>query len=429
MEYAKCTQTQLHEILHTLQNSYQAECAKGLKLDMSRGKPGSDQLALSQQMLTVLRTEEDCKTETGFDCRNYGVLEGIPEARRLFSDLLEIPAENIFIGGNSSLNLMYDTVARAMLYGVVGSPMPWCKLPKVKFLCPVPGYDRHFQICESLGIEMIRIPMYQDGPDMDLIERLVQEDDSIKGIWCVPKYSNPDGIVYSDETVRRFANLSPKASDFRIFWDHAYVIHTLLETDVKQANLFTELQKSGKEDMAFIFTSTSKITFPGSGVAVLAASKANLAQIRSVMTVQTIGFDKLNQLRHVRFFRNLDGIRAQMQRHAAIIRPKFEIVLHTMERTLHGLGIAEWNKPTGGYFISVNLLAGCAKRAYQLAKQAGVTITEAGATFPYGKDPDDRNLRIAPTYPSCEELQQAIDVLCLCIQIACAEKLLGMLEN
>ena len=424
MKYSEMTAEQLKGELAVLGGEFAQYKAKEMKLDMSRGKPGSEQLVLTQKMLSVISDPDDCICENGLDCRNYGLLDGIPEAKRMFADILEVPIENIIMQGNSSLNAMYDEIARFMLFGTCDSDTPWSKLPKVKFLCPVPGYDRHFAICEVFGIEMINVPMTADGPDMDMIEELVASDDSIKGVWCVPKYSNPDGIVYSDETVRRFAALKPAAKDFRIMWDNAYVIHALYDELADQPNIIAEAAKHGNPNMPLEFMSTSKVTFPGSGVAVLAASKCNIEHTKKYMSYQTIGYDKINQMRHVVYFGDAKGMRDHMKHHADIIRPKFEIVLDALDQ-LRELDIAEWNSPKGGYFISVNTLDGCAKRVFELAREAGVTLTGAGATFPYGRDPRDRNLRIAPTYPSNEDLKIASDILCLCIKIASAEKLLG----
>ncbi len=417
LEYANRSQGELAALFAELQAEYEALCKQGLKLDMSRGKPGKAQLDLTQDLLSCT----DVVAENGTDCRNYGILDGIPEAKDLFAQILEVPAQNVLVAGNSSLNLMYDAMMRAMVYGVCGRE-PWCR-QKVKFLCPAPGYDRHFAICESLGMEMITIPMTEDGPDMDLVESLVKEDESIKGIWCVPKYSNPQGYVYSDETIARLAALEPKAEDFRIFWDNAYVVHYLADAPAKQANIFTELKKNGKEDMVYLFTSTSKISFPGAGVAVIAASDRNMQQIKSIMGIQTIGHDKINQLRHVKYFKDAQGVLSHMEHHAQVLRPKFQMVLDTLEEELSGLGIAAWTKPQGGYFISLEVMEGCAKRVFALAKAAGVTLTGAGATFPYGIDPKDSNLRLAPTFPENEELAQAIAVLCLCVKLAALEKL------
>lgn len=423
MLYTEMNKEQLAGEKAALDKKYEEFKNKGLKLTMARGIPAPEQLDLSMEMLNTPLT--DTMSESGNDCRSYGVLDGIPEAKKLFAEILDVQPENIIVGGNSSLQLMYDTISRAMLLGVLGSEKPWCKYDKVKFLCPAPGYDRHFGICESLGIEMITVPYKEDGPDMDEVERLVASDETIKGIWCVPMYSNPTGISYSDEVVRRFANLKPAAKDFRIFWDNAYCVHHL--SDDGQAhllNIIDECRKAGNPDMVFEFTSTSKISFPGSGVAVICASKDNIEFIKKQMGKQTIGFDKLNQLRHVRFFKNRKGIEEQMRRHADIIRPKFETVLRTLETELKPLGIATWTDPRGGYFISFNGMDGTAKRIVALAKEAGVTMTNAGATYPYGNDPHDSNIRIAPTYPSVDELQTAMDLFCVCVRLASVEKLL-----
>ncbi len=397
--------------------------AKGLKLDMSRGKPSATQLDISSGIFDCLTSSDIMKAEDGTDCRNYGLLDGIPEAKRLFSEMLAVPAQNIIIGGNSSLNMMYDTISRAMTHGVYGSKQPWMKLDKVKFLCPSPGYDRHFAVTELFGMELITVKMNSDGPDMDEVERLVSGDSTIKGIWCVPKYSNPEGITYSDAVVKRFARLKPAAEDFRIFWDNAYVVHDLYEADVL-LNIFEECRAAGTEDMVFEFASTSKISFPGSGVAVMAASDNNIRQLKSMLTIQTIGPDKLNQLRHVKYFKNLDGILSHMKKQAEILVPKFELVTGALQQELAELGLVSFHKPNGGYFISVNVPNGCAKRVVGLCKEAGVVLTPAGATYPYGIDPSDSNIRIAPTFPPLSELKAAMKLFCLCVKLASAEKFL-----
>ena len=398
--------------------------AKNLKLDMSRGKPSAAQLNLSMEMMDVLNSSSDLIGEDGVDCRNYGVLDGITEAKQLLADMMEVPKDNIVIFGNSSLNIMYDTIARAMTHGVLGST-PWAKLDKVKFLCPVPGYDRHFAITEHFGIEMINVPMTATGPDMDMVEKLVAEDEAIKGIWCVPKYSNPQGITYSDETVHRFATLKPAAKDFRIFWDNAYGIHHLYEDKQDYlTEILMECKKAGNPDMVYKFSSTSKISFPGSGIAAIAASDANLKEIREMMKVQTIGHDKLNQLRHVRYFKDIHGMVEHMKKHADIMRPKFDAVLETLDRELGGLGIGSWIAPRGGYFISFDAMEGCAKAIVAKAKEAGLVMTGAGATFPYGKDPKDSNIRIAPSYPTPEELKTAAEIFVLSVKLVSIEKLL-----
>jgi DNA-binding transcriptional MocR family regulator len=376
-------------------------------------------------MMDVLNSESDMVCEAGVDCRNYGIMDGIPEARKLLADMSEVPEENILIYGNSSLNVMFDTVARAMSMGVCGHT-PWARLDKVKFLCPVPGYDRHFGITEFFGIEMINVPLLETGPDMDLVEKLVAEDETIKGIWCVPKYSNPTGVSYSDETVRRFARLNPAAPDFRIFWDNAYSIHHLYDDDQDVIlELFTECRKTGKEDMVYKFISTSKVSFPGSGIAAMAASEANLADARRWMNYQTIGHDKLNQLRHVRFFKDMDGMHAHMRKHADILRPKFEAVLDVLDRELGDLQIGSWTRPKGGYFISFDAMEGCAKKIVAKAKEAGLVMTGAGATFPYGKDPKDSNIRIAPSFPTPQELSVAAEIFVLSVKLVSVEKLLS----
>ena len=407
-----------------LEAKFQEIKGKGLKLDMSRGKPSEAQLNLSMGMMDVLNSTTDLRCSVGVDCRNYGVLDGIPEAKELLADMTEVSPDNIIIYGNSSLNVMYDTVARSMTHGVCGST-PWCKLDEVKFLCPVPGYDRHFAITEYFGIKMINIPMTESGPDMDLVEQYVNNDPSVKGIWCVPKYSNPQGITYSDETVLRFARLKPAAEDFRIYWDNAYSIHHLYED--KQDNLIEILmacKQEGNPDMVFKFCSTSKVSFPGSGVAAIGASKRNIDFIKQQMTIQTIGHDKLNQLRHVRFFKDIHGMVLHMRKHADILRPKFETVLNGLKNELGGLEIGSWLEPRGGYFISFDALPGCAKAIVAKAKEAGLVMTPAGATFPYGKDPQDSNIRIARSYPTPEELAVAVELFVLCVKLVSIDKIL-----
>ena len=395
-----------------------------LTLDLTRGKPNQAQLDLSSGMLSIISNRGDCFSASGLDCRNYGILDGLPETKKLFSELLDIPAKNILVLGNSSLNVMYDTIVRAMLFGVAGGHEPWCRQGRIKFICPSPGYDRHFTICREMGIEMVPVKMNDDGPDMNEVYNIACSDPSVKGMWCVPKFSNPEGITYSDEVVEQIAMMKPAAPDFRIFWDNAYVVHELYDENVPLANIFELAKQYGTEDNIFYFASTSKITFPGSGLAIMAASDKNLEQIRPIIATQTIGYDKINQMRHVKFFKNADGIRAHMRLHAAILRPKFELVENKFEDNLGGLGIAHWTKPRGGYFISLYVNNGCARRVYQLARSVGVTLTTAGSTYPYGRDPYDANLRIAPSYPELDELSQAIEILCSCIKVACAEKIL-----
>ncbi len=422
--YQQMTKEELCTLKEELEKSYQAEKEKGLKLDMSRGKPETAQLDIGMELLDVVNSESDMKAEGGVDCRNYGVLDGIPEAKKLMADMMGTTPGHVIVYGNGSLFIMYDSISRSYTHGVLGST-PWYKLDKVKFLCPVPGYDRHFAITERFGIEMITVPMREDGPDMDIVEKLVKEDDSIKGIWCVPLYSNPQGICYSDETVKRFAALKPAAKDFRIYWDNAYVIHHLYEDDQPVLlDIISECEKAGNPDLVYEFASTSKISFAGAGISALASSKANLEDVKKQLTIQTIGFDKLNQLRHVRYYKNLDGMKAHMKKHADIMRPKFEAVLEVLEKELGGLGIANWIKPKGGYFISFDAMEGCAKEIVKKCKEAGVILTNAGATFPYGKDPKDTNIRIAPSFPTAEEMAQAANLFVLCVKLVSVEKLL-----
>ncbi len=424
MEYTQLTAAELESTKAALDKEFEELKAKNLKLNMARGVLSNDQLDLTMEMLGNLRDKSDCISEAGTDCRNYGLVDGIPEAKRIFAELLCTTPDNIIVGGNSSLNLMYDTIARNMIFGVEeeGST-PWAQQGKIKFLCPSPGYDRHFSICERMGIEMIPVDMNDDGPDMDTVEKLVSEDPSIKGIWCVPKYSNPTGVIYSKEVIVRMSALKPAAKDFRVFWDDAYIIHSLYDKAAYQIEILDEVKKYGNDNMVYIFTSTSKISFPGSGIAVIASSKHNIDKIKSHMSVQTIGHDKLNQMRHIKYFGSLDGIIKHMERHAAIIAPKFKLVDEVLTRELEGLGIAKWTKPTGGYFISLDVYPGTAKRVYEMMCELGVNLTPAGATFPYRKDPRDQNLRIAPTFPPLDELRQASEALCLCTKRAAVEKM------
>ena len=426
--YSEMTREELLELKKGLSEQYREFQGRNLQLDMSRGKPSSEQLDLSMGMMDVLGSSDDLTCEDGTDCRNYGVLDGIAEAKELIGDMIEVPADNIIIYGNSSLNVMYDTISRSMTHGVMGNT-PWCKLDKVKFLCPVPGYDRHFAITEYFNIEMINVPMTPDGPDMDLVESLVSSDDAIKGIWCVPKYSNPTGNSYSDQTVRRLARLKPAAPDFRIYWDNAYGIHHLYD-DVQDnvLEILAECKRAGNPDLVYKFSSTSKISFPGSGIAAIAASQNNLADIRKQLCIQTIGHDKVNQLRHVRFFQNIHGMIAHMRKHANILRPKFEAVEAILGWELGGLEIGRWTKPRGGYFISFESLDGCAKAIVAKCKKAGVVMTNAGATYPYGKDPHDSNIRIAPSYPPLSDLITATELFALCVKIVSINKILAEKE-
>ena len=423
--YAEMSVEELQQELAEVKALYRKYQDMDLHLDMRRGVPCTEQLDLSMGMMDALDSNQDLRCEDGTDCRTYGVLEGIQEAKELIGDMMENNPDNILIFGNSSLNVMYDTVARAMTHGIMGNT-PWCKLDKVKFLCPAPGYDRHFAITEYFGIEMITVPMTPTGPDMDIVEKLVAEDEAIKGIWCVPKYSNPQGISYSDETVRRFARLEPAAPDFRIFWDNAYGVHHLYDDHQDYLiEILAECKRAGNPDLVYKFASTSKITFPGSGIASMATSLNNLEDIRRQMKVQTIGHDKVNQLRHVRFFQDIHGMTEHMRKHADILRPKFEMVENILEENLGGLGIGEWTCPRGGYFISFDSLPGCAKKIVAKAQKAGVKMTPAGATFPYGKDPEDKNIRIAPTYPPLEDLKTATNLFTVCVRLTALQKLLA----
>lgn len=422
--YKEMSKEELTQQKEKLTKQFENAKGMGLKLDMSRGKPTPAQLDMTMGLMDVLNSDSDMMTMDGMDTRNYGLMDGIIEAKHLLADVMSVPAENVIVYGNSSLSIMYDTISRSVTHGVMGST-PWCKLDQVKFLCPVPGYDRHFAITQHFGLEMILIPMTPAGPDMDLVEKYVNEDPAVKGIWCVPKYSNPQGISYSDETVKRFAALKPAAEDFRIYWDNAYAIHHLYEDKQDQImEILSECEKAGNPDMVYEFCSTSKITFSGSGIAAMASSQANLADIKKTLTLQTIGYDKVNQLRHARYFKNLEGMMTHMKKHADILRPKFEAVLSVLDRELGGLGIGEWTRPLGGYFISFDALEGCAKAIVEKCKEAGVVLTGAGATFPYGKDPKDSNIRIAPTFPTSEEMAAATDVFVLCVKLVSVEKLL-----
>ena len=417
-EFAEMSKEELEQAKEAADRDYEELKARNLSLDMSRGKPAPSQIDHANGMLKEMT---DYHTKAGMDVRNYGVLDGIPEMKELFSELLDIPAGQLIVGGNASLNLMFDAVMRLFVFGTMGEK-PWGQLDKVKFLCPSPGYDRHFTICEILDIEMIPVAMTKEGPDMDMVEELVGSDASIKGIWCVPKYSNPQGICYSDETVDRLASMKTAAKDFKIFWDNAYGVHPVFE-DVKVKNIIDACEEAGTKNRPYYFFSTSKITFPGAGVSLIASSDENINEIKKVMGAQTIGYDKVNQLRHVQFFKNAEGLRAHMQVLAECMRPKFETVLKYLNKELAGTGLAVWEEPKGGYFVSVDVYPGCAKEVVRLAKEAGVVLTGAGATYPYKKDPKDSNLRIAPTYPTVEELEQAMELFCVCVKKAALHKL------
>ena len=423
------TREELSAELEGLRAEYKKYQKMDLKLNMSRGKPCIEQLDLSMGLMDALNSEADLFDEDGTDCRNYGGLDGIRECKELIGDMMENHPDNIIIYGNSSLNVMYDTVSRAMTHGIMGNT-PWCKLDKVKFLCPSPGYDRHFAITEYFGIEMIPVPMTPTGPDMDIVEKLVTEDEAVKGIWCVPKYSNPQGYSFSDETVRRMARMNPAAQDFRIFWDNAYGIHHLYDIDQDYViEILAECKRCGHPDMVYKFASTSKITFPGSGISALATSPNNLEDIKKQLQVQTIGHDKVNQLRHVRFFKDIYGMVMHMHEHAKILRPKFEAVEQILDENLTGLEVGTWTKPKGGYFISFETIPGCAKQVVALCNKAGVQMTKAGATWPYGRDPYDSNIRIAPSYPPIEDLKIAARLFALCVKVVSCKKLLEDMDN
>lgn len=424
--YLELSKEELLSLKEQLEKDFEVVKGKGLKLDMSRGKPSVAQLDMGMDIFDVLNSKSDMKSMNGVDVRNYGVVDGLDEAKHMMADIMGVSMENVIVYGNASLNIMYDAVSSAMIHGVMGNT-PWCRLDKVRFLCPAPGYDRHFAITQHFGIEMITVPMTPQGPDMDMVERLVAEDESIKGIWCVPKYSNPQGYTYSDETVRRFANLKPAAKDFRIFWDNAYAVHHLYDEEERQDKILEilgECEKAGNPDMVYEFASTSKISFSGAGVAAIASSQGNLECIKKTLTIQTIGYDKINQLRHARYFKDYNGIKEHMKKHAALMRPKFEAVENILEEQLGGLEIGSWTKPNGGYFISFDAMEGCAKAIVAKCKEAGVVLTGAGATYPYGKDPKDSNIRIAPSFPTPEEMAMATELFVLCVKLVSVEKLL-----
>ena len=424
MQYQDMTKKEMQREYHRLCQRYNEYEQQGLQLDLSRGKPAPEQLALSQRMLGELNSRSVLDSEDGTDCRNYGGLDGIPEAKALLAGMIGARPEQVMVGGNSSLTMMFDILSHAMLDGLLGAE-PWVQVKDRKFLCPVPGYDRHFAITEYFGIKMINIPMTESGPDMDLVEQYVNNDPSVKGIWCVPKYSNPQGYTYSDETVRRFAALKPAAKDFRIFWDNSYIIHHLYDDrEDHLLNFIEECEKAGNPDMVYEFVSTSKVSYPGAGIAALISSEANLKEAQEYMNFQIIGHDKLNQLRHVKFFQNLDGVMNQMKKHAEILGPKFEAILQVMDQELSGLGIASWTKPNGGYFISFDAMEGCAKKIVAKAKEAGLTMTGAGATYPYHNDPQDSNIRIAPSFPTPEELEIAGQVFVLSVKLVSVDKIL-----
>ncbi|MDD7389528.1 MAG: aminotransferase class I/II-fold pyridoxal phosphate-dependent enzyme [Lachnospiraceae bacterium] len=423
--YRNMTRDELLKEKEALEEEYRKVKEKKLNLNMSRGKPSSEQLDLSMPMMDFLNGTSDMLDSEGNDCRNYGVLDGLNDCKELMASLVHTSPENVIIYGNASLSIMYDTISRSITHGVNGST-PWCRLDQVKFLCPAPGYDRHFAITEFFGIEMITIPMHEDGPDMDMVEQYVNNDPAVKGIWCVPKYSNPQGYVYSDEVVRRFAALKPAAEDFRIFWDNAYCVHHLYDDEQPEIpEILSECEKAGNPDMVYEFFSTSKITFSGAGIAALATSKNNLDFIKKQLTKQTISYDKINQLRHVKFLKDAEGVQAHMRKHADILRPKFQAVLQILEQELGGLEIGSWISPRGGYFISFEALDGCAKAIVAKAKEAGVILTGAGATYPYGRDPKDSNIRIAPSYPPMDELVEAAKLFALCVKLVSVDKFLA----
>lgn len=423
MNFTQLSATELEKKKRELEENYRSFQAKKLSLNMARGKPGADQLDLSNEMLGILTPQSDLHASTGDDCRNYGLAGGLPELRTLLAQMMDVDAGHVILGGNSSLSMMFDTVSFGMTQGFAGCE-PWGKQSHLKFLCPSPGYDRHFAVTEYFGFDLVTVKMTPEGPDMDAVEEAVK-DSSVKGMWCVPKYSNPTGATYSDETVRRLAALKPAAKDFRIFYDNAYCVHDLTDTPDRLLSLWAECEKAGTLENVFFFASTSKITFPGAGVAAMACGDENLKAVRRRDSFRTIGPDKISELRHLRFLKDFDGVRAQMAKHRALVAPKFRVVEEKLDKELSGRGVASWSNPNGGYFISVDVLPGCAKRVVQLCAEAGVKLTGAGATFPYGKDPDDANIRVAPTYPPIGELEQAMEVFCIAVQLAAVEKLLG----
>ena len=421
MKYTEMTLAQRQAEYAAVRAAYEQQKALGLNLNMARGKPGRQQLDMVMDIFDVLKTPQDYIVD-GLETRNYGEVAGVPAARALFAELLGCKASQVFVGGNASLQLMYDAVSKAFTHGLLHSEKPWCKLDKVKWICPVPGYDRHFKVTQSFGVEMISVPMTAAGPDMDMVEELVK-DPTVKGMWNVPKYSNPEGVVYSDETIRRLAAMKPAAPDFMLMWDNAYCIHEFDCDFVEFPDILQLCADYGNADMVYEFASTSKVTFPGAGVAVMAASEENIAYFSKLINIQTIGFDKINQLRHVRYLKDKSHTLELMKRHAAVLAPKFHAVLNALDREIAPLGIADYKRPVGGYFVSVDVMAGCAKRTLALCKEAGVTMTGAGATFPYGIDPNDSNIRIAPSLPPVSELEQAIAIFCNSLKLAALEKL------
>lgn len=417
------TKDELKAELGIVEEKYKEIQARGLNFNIARGKPGKEQLDLVKDMLEIVTPDTDFDCD-GQDVRNYGILDGIEPAKKLFAEILDTKPENVFVGGNASLQLMYDTIAIAYTHGLLHSEKPWSKLDKVKWICPVPGYDRHFAVSETFGMEMISVSMNSDGPDMDKVEELIKDPD-VRGMWCVPKYSNPDGIVYSDKVVERIAKMKPAAKDFLLMWDNAYVVHEFDGDYVPFPDIISACEKAGNPDMVFEFASTSKITFPGAGVSVFATSKANMDYVNKIWTVHTIGFDKINMLRHVLYLKNKDNTVALMKKHAAVLGPKFKAVLDALQNEIEPLGIATWQKPKGGYFVSVNCMPGTASETWRLCKEAGLVMTGAGATYPYGKDPEDSNLRIAPSLPPAEQIKDAMEVFCVSLKLAALNKLLS----